>query len=263
MWSIPSRLPLLAIALLLLIGETAFAEEFRVDSQVFVGRETKPHSTNATLFQGAHVFDFLDHPRQVTIYDLARGRVVLVNPFRKVKSEVSQAMLDAFCDNLHRAESETTDPVLRFALEPRFEESAAEGDGERVFSSKHISYRIKPLADSSAGLASAYRKFSDASARLNAFVNRGSLPPFPRLVVNEALAKTGQLPAEVHLTVSPGGLSVGRTVVLKSKHEYRWRLLDSDLRMIDEAGEVLAQAALVPLAEYLRQGKQMNADADR
>jgi hypothetical protein len=164
---------------------------------------------------------------------------------------------------LHRAEAETTDPVLRFALEPRFEESAAEGDGERVFSSKHISYRIKPLADSSAGLASAYRKFSDASARLNAFVNRGSLPPFPRLVVNESLAKSGQLPSEVHLTVSPGRLGAGRTVVLKSKHEYRWRLLDSDLQMIDEAGEVLAQSALVPLAEYLRQGTPMNTNANR
>ena len=132
-----------------------------------------------------------------------------------------------------------------------------------ILSSKHITYRIKPLADSSVGMAKHYRKFSDASARLNAYVNRGSLPPFPRLLVNESLAKSGQLPSEVHLTVSPGRLGAGRTVVLKSKHEYRSRGLDSDLRLIDDAGEVLAQAALVPLAEYLRQGTPMNTDGDR
>ena len=199
------RPALVAVGLLLASGGSALAEGFRVDSQVFVGKETTPHSTNATLFQAAHVYDFLDHPRQITVYDL-RGRVVLVNPSRKVKAEVSQEMLDAFGENLRRAEPQTTDPVLRFSLEPRFDEKADEGENERVFSSKHITYRIKPLADSSVGMASAYRKFSDASARLNAYVNRGSLPPFPRLLVNESLAKSGQLPSEVHLTVSPGRL---------------------------------------------------------
>jgi hypothetical protein len=264
MWTLYSlRLPLVALGVSLLISGNASAEGFRVDSQVFIGKEATPHSSNITLFQAAHVYDFLDQPRQITIYDLARGRIVLVSPDRKLKAEVSEGMLDAFCDNLRHADQQTTDPILRFALGPRFEEQGAESEGQRVFTSKHITYRIKPHDGSSAGMAGAYRKFSDASARLNAFVNRGSLPPFPRLVVNEFLAKSGQLPAEVNLVVSPARLGGGRTVVLKSKHEYRSRLLDSDLRMIDQAGEILASAAPVSLAEYLRQGTQINADANR
>jgi hypothetical protein len=260
MWSVRLLRPALAaVALLLSSGEGAIAEGFRVDSQVFIGKETTPHSTNITLFQAAHVYDFLDRPRQITIYDLARGRVVLVNPERKVKAELSQAMLEAFLDNLRRSEKQSADAVLRFALNPRFDEQIEENDGQRVFASKHITYRIKPLADSPAGPADAYGKFSDASARLNAFVNRGSLPPVPRLMVNQSLAKSGHVPAEVLLTVSAGRLGVGRTVVLKSKHEYRWRLLESDLQMINEAGEVLANAGLVPLAEYLRHGPQSDA----
>lgn len=256
MWSVRLLRPaLVAAGLSIFIAGFALADGFRVDSQVFIGKETTPHSTNVTLFQAAHVYDFLDQPRQITIYDLARGRVVLVNPDRKVKAEVSQETLEAFCDNLRRAESHTTDAVLRFALDPRFEEQVEESNGERVFSSKHITYRVKPHEQSSAGLASAYGKFSDASARLNAFVNRGSMPPFSRLLVNQSLARSGHLPAEVLLTVSPVRLGAGRTVVLKSKHEYRWRLLDSDLRIIDEAGEILANAAPLPLVEYLRQGK--------
>jgi hypothetical protein len=261
MWSVRLLRPVLVVGWLLSGGGPALAEGFRVDSQVFIGKETTPHSTNVTLFQAAHVYDFLDHPRQITIYDLARGRVVLVNPDEKVKAELSQVMLESFCDNRRRAEPQTTDPVLRFALDPRFEEEGkAEGkeyDGERTYSSRYITYRIKPLAESSAGAASAYRKFSDASARLNAVVNRGSLPPFPRLIVNESLAKSGDVPSEVHLKVSPARLAGGRTVLLKSQHEYRWRLLDSDLRMIVQAGEFLASAAPVSLAEYLRRGAEI------
>jgi uncharacterized protein YdiU (UPF0061 family) len=229
---------------------------------VFIGKETTPHCTNITLFHAAHVYDFLNQPRQITIYNLSRGRVVLVNPDRKLKAEVSQDMLETFCDNLRRAESQATDAVLRFSLDPHFDEQVGQSDAERVFSSKHITYKIKLLNQSSASMAGAYRKFSDASARLNAYVNRGSLPPFPRLLVNRSLATTGHVPAEVQLTVWPGRLGTGRTVALKSKHEYRGRLLDSDLRMIDDAGESLAQAALVPLTEFLRRAAPMEADGD-
>jgi hypothetical protein len=73
------------------------------------------------------------------------------------------------------------------------------------------------------------------------------------LVVNEWLAKERRLPDEVRLAVSPSRLGA-RTVVLKSKHAFRARLLDSDLRMIDDAGDMLANAAPVSLTDYLRQG---------
>ena len=253
-------LPQLAVALGLSFcaSHLVRAEDFRVDSQVFVGKETTPQSSNVTLFQGAHAFDFLDEPRQIAFYDLTRGRIVLVDPARGVKAEVSRATLDAFCDNLRRLEKRTEDPILDFALRPSFEERSDEDSDERVFASKYVTYRVKPLAGELDGMASRYRAFSDASARLNALINRGSLPPFPRLLVNESLENSGAVPAQVHLTISSARLVGGRTVALRSEHEFRPRLLDSDQRKIDEAGELLGKAKLVGLGEYLRP----TADAD-
>jgi hypothetical protein len=247
-----------AIGLALFVSHLVRAEDFRVDSQVFVGKETTPQSKNVTLFQGTHAFDFLDQPRQIAFYDLPRGRIVLVDPARRMKAEVSRATLDAFCDNLRHLERRTEDPILDFALRPSFEESDDDDSDERVFSSKYVTYRVKPLPAELEGMASRYRTFSDASARLNALVNRGSLPPFSRLLINQSLEKSGEVPAQVQLTISPARLLGGRTVALKSEHEFRPRLLDSDLRKIDEAGELLGSAKLVGLGEYLRP----SADAD-
>jgi hypothetical protein len=243
----------LAIGLSLLVSHSVQAEDFRVDSQVFVGKETKPQSSNVTMFHGPHAYDFLNQPPQITFYDLPRGRIVLVDPDRRVKAEVSRATLDAFCSNLKHLEKRTEDPVLDFALRPAFEEQNDE-DAERVFKSKYVTYRIKPLAAELDGMAGKYRAFSDASARLNALVNRGSLPPFPRLLVNESLDEAEQVPAQVQLTVAPARLVGGHTVLLRSEHEFRPRLLDSDLRKIDEAGELLGSAKPVGLGEYLRPG---------
>jgi hypothetical protein len=242
----------LAIGLLLLVPHSVRAEDFRVDSQVFVGKETTPQSTNVTMFHGPHAYDFLNQPRQITFYDLPRGRIVLVDPDRRVKAEVSRATLDAFCNNLKRLEKQTEDPILDFALRPAFEEESDKDTSERVFKSKYVNYRIKPLTAELEGMAGKYRAFSDAAARLNALVNRGSLPPFARLLVNESLDEKGQVPAQVQLTVSSARLVGGRTVLLRSEHEFRPRLLDSDLRKIDEAGELLGSAKLVGLGEYLQ-----------
>jgi hypothetical protein len=231
------------------------AADFRVDSRVFAGKDDTPHSTNVTLFQASHAFDFLDQPKQIAFYDLARGRIVLVDPERHIKAEVSRATLDAFCNNLRHLQNRTDDPILDFALKPAFDEDV-ERDNDagqsRVFTSKYVTYEVRPIAAEFEGMASRYRSFSDASARLNALVNRGSLPPFPRLLVNEALEKADQVPAQVKLTVSPARLIGGRTVHLRSEHEFRPRLLDSDLRRIDEAGELLTSAKTVTLGEYLR-----------
>ena len=243
----------LAIALSLCMPSLVGAADFRVDSRVFVGKETTPQSTNVTMFHGPHAYDILDQPEQVTFYDLPRGRIVLVDRARRVKAEVSRATLDAFCNNLKHLVKRTEDPVLDFALRPAFEEESGE-DTERVFKSKYITYRVQPLAAELEGMAARYRAFSDASARLNALVNRGSLPPFPRLLVNESLDEAGEVPAQVQLTVSSARLVGGRTVHLRSEHEFRPRLLDSDLRQIDEAGELLGSAKLVGLGEYLRPG---------
>ncbi len=246
--SLPSAF--VAINLLVAAASAAKAEDFRVDSKVFVGKETTPHSSNVTLFQGPHVYDFLDKPQQITFYDLERGRIVLVEPQRQIKTEVSSRMLDAFTNTL-RHSTASKDPLLEFALHPSFDVRDEKEPAERVFTSKLITYRVRTIEAEIPDMPSRYREFSDLSARLNALVNRGSLPPFSRLRVNESLAESKLLPATVQFTASPGRIIGGHTVALRSQHDFRPRLLDSDLRRIDDAGAVLSDSAHVSLGKFL------------
>jgi hypothetical protein len=225
------------------------ADDFRVDSKVFIGKESLPHSSNVTLFQGAHVYDFLDKPEQITFYDLDRGRIVLVDPQRKVKTEVSSRMLDAFSNTLRHSAGK--DPLLQFALHPTFDIRDDKDGEERVFTSKLITYRVRTATPEMPDMPARYRQFSDLSARLNALVNRGSLPPFARLAVNESLDASGLLPAKVEFAASSGRLIGGHTVALRSQHDFRRRLLDSDLRRIDSAGALLTDSTQVSLGKFL------------
>jgi hypothetical protein len=233
-------------------ASTAVAEDFRVDSRVYIGKETTPHNSNTTFFQGAHVYDFLDQPEQITIYDLGRERFVLMDTDRKVRTEITGEMITAFCKSLRVVEAKHNDPLLRFALAPTFDEKEQKDDGPRVFESKFITYRVNASKPEDPTMAARYREFSDWSAKLNSLVNRGSLPPFPRLTLNTSLAKSGQVPDKLQVSLSPRSFLPGRGVTFRSEHEFRPRLLDSDLKKIEHAGELLTSTKRVGLGEYLR-----------
>lgn len=229
----------------------ATADDFRVDSKIFVAKEATPHSTNITLFRGSHVYDFLDKPQQITIYDLERKRIVMLDPAHERKAEVSIAMLTSFCDTLERRPT-AGDAFLKFAIKPTFDETTDKTTGEMLFASSQLTYRVMPKVADDRSVATRYREFSDFSAKLNALVNRGSLPPFPRLTVNAALAESGKVPQKILLTVPPRQLIGGHTTTLRSEHEFRSRILDSDEAKIDSAGELLGRAEAVNLSDYLR-----------
>ncbi len=239
-------------AILLVSAYPVVADDFRVDSKVYIGKETAPHSANVTFFQGAHVYDFLDKPAQVTIYDTARERIVLIDPDRQVRTEITGEMITAFCKSIRVLEQKHSDPLLRFALAPTFEEQEAKEDGERVFESKYITYKVHASKPEDPTMAARYRTFSDWSAKLNSLVNRGSLPPFPRLAINTSLGKTGQVPDKLQVILSPRSLLPSRGVTYRSEHEFRPRLLDSDLKKIDQSGDMLARTTRIGLGEYLR-----------
>jgi hypothetical protein len=238
-------------ASLIVAAATVTAEDFRVDSKVFVGKESTPHNSNTTLFQGTHVYDFLDEPQQITIYDMGRERFVLIDTDRQVRTEITGEMITAFCKSLRVVEQKHNDPLLRFALAPTFDEKDQKDDGPRVFESKYITYRVNASKPEDPTMAARYREFSDWSAKLNSLVNRGSLPPFPRLALNTSLAKAGQVPDKLQVSLLPRSFLPLRSVTFRSEHEFRPRLLDSDFKKIEQAGEQLARTTRVGLGEYL------------
>ena len=174
-----------------------------------------------------------------------------MDPIRKVKAEVKGERLAALSVELRGWCERQTDPMLKFAAEPRFDETMDEATGEMVFTSSLMTYRIKPMKSDTEVISRQYLEFSDSYARLNSLTNPGSLPPFPRLAVNEALFRSRSIPESVQLTIASHGRFGGRAMTLRSEHAVNWRLLDSDLQKIDEAGEFLVTFTPISLEKYL------------
>ena len=115
---------------------------------MFVGRDTEPVSENVTLFRGGQVYDFNSKPSEITLFDKTRNRVILMDPVRKVKAEVKGERLAAFSVELRGWCERQTDPLLKFAAEPRFDQTLDEATGEMVFTSPlilHLSHQANEV----------------------------------------------------------------------------------------------------------------------
>ncbi len=204
----------IAISALVLAGlsQTAAGEEFRIESKVFTGKEEAPTSESLTLFDDGRAYDFLTDPHEIIVFDVAHGRVVLLDPERKLCTELTTDKLNDFVNQIRVRAARQTDPLLKFAAEPKFDESK-EDKGWLKFASPLITYRVHAVKAENSTVAKQYREFSDWSARLNSMLHPGSLPPFPRLAINSALDRAGgQIPDEVHVTIGakPNGPEAGR-----------------------------------------------------
>lgn len=237
-----------AVCLCGILG-TCAAGDFRVESKVFEGDDEAPLSTNLTIFRAGVVYDLVETaPREATVFDPHRGRLVLIDPERKCKAEISTAELTSFSAEVRQKAKDSRDALLRFVAEPTFEVVDVVEPARVEFRSPLVQYSVvgQPCEEDS---AAAYREFADWYAQLNTLTRR-TLPPFARLEVNRQLAERSQVPSEVRLRLDSPRL--GDETNLRSTHEFQWKLLASDGRTVDTIGRQMAEFQLVGLDEYQR-----------
>jgi hypothetical protein len=239
-----------ACLLVLLQANRASTDDFRIESKIYVGNENNPSSESLTLFRGGQIYDFLSKPSETTVVNRTRGLVILLDPARKVRTEIRGDRLTAFGDELKLWAGKQTDPLLKFAADPRFEQSLDPG-GELLFNSPFINYRVRTVKANTETVAQEYLDFADSYARLNALTNPGSVPPFPRLAINAVLFKQQLIPEKVQMTM-PSRQRFGSKTTLRSEHSVTWRLLESDLARISEADEQLVTFTPIPLEQYVK-----------
>ena len=101
-------------------------------------------------------------------------------------------------------------------------------------------------------MAAQYREFSDRYAQFNLALNPKSRPPFPRMMLNEAIERHQGVAKEVHLTaaLSPKDAPIKIT----SRHQLAAQLDAADMNRVAEAREYLRSFPSVSFREY-RQGK--------
>lgn len=245
------RLLVAALALIASASLTS-AQEFRVASKVFQGDAEKPDGESLTLFHEGMIYDFLTTSSQeITIFDLPRGRIILLDPVNKIRTEVDTKSLGQFIDQMRtRGLQQNKSSLLKFCADPKFEEGK-DKEGWMTFTSSHMTYRVKPLSGQSPTEAAAYRQFCDWGAKVNVVMHPGGLPPFPRMAINAALDRDDVLPEQVERTVPGQGL-FGKSTVVRSEHVFSSGLLTEDLKKINEAGEQLVSLRPVSFNEYLQ-----------
>ena len=237
----------------------AGAQDFRIDTEIFIGSEKQPAAETLTLFASGLVYDFLlGEGEEITLLDTQRGRLTLIDPARKVKAGLStQEVLDYILAlESHAVASKQT--LFAFAANPTFETSAqeVEQNGQKLtqlkFTGEPLVYEVLANRAHHPQAVVAYRSFADWHARLNA-LRPGNLPPGARLEVNKALAAKHLLPLEVKRTI-PASTPIGKTIEVRSHHLVNWSLSGEDRKRIDRAGTYLASFQQISFDEYRSPG---------
>jgi hypothetical protein len=247
--------------LVVLAAAPLLADDFLVESKVYLGKDEKKPVQSLTIFRSGSVYDFLTSPDEITVFDPPRKRFVVLDITRRVKVELNTDEVEAFSQRIKHEAQLRNIPLLSFLAEPSFDESFDGSSGELKLTSNWMMYRVKSVRPKLPTVDAQYLEYSDWQVKLNTLLRPGSLPPFPRLVLNEALEKHSRVPTEVELT-RYGQHPVKRHVTIRAEHRWQWRLLESDLKRLEEANTHLVTFASVSLPEYLRPATSPTGSAE-
>ncbi len=242
-------LALLALRAFGVDRQSARADDFRVESAVYVGDQKDPSIETTTIFLGNEVYDFRNRPAETVVFDKIAGRITLLNPAHQKRAELTSTEVAAFADRLQRAAAKSNRPWVKFLAEPKFGEQFDESAGELTLSSPWVSYRLALSHDASPSIVEQYHDFSDWLARLNALLIPGSSPPFARLIVNAALAQRQAMAVRVVKTDTPDPAAPQPTVI-RSEHRLVRPLAPADLERAAQARESIGRFALMGFDQY-------------
>jgi len=231
-------------------GGLAVGEDFKVVNKVFVGNAKKPQAQSTTIFSGGVVYDYLEEPAETMVFDPAGKRFILLDSVRKVRTELSTDEVLDLVERLRRRFSASADPYQVFQAEPKLDDEFDDDSGELTFSSTWMTYRLVGAEAPSREISSQYREFSDWQARLNSLINPGGRLPFPRMILNAALERRGELPREVHLSLKPKRQVLSGRVKLRSEHLLIRRLVESDRSRVTQTGQFMAMFSQLSFTDY-------------
>jgi len=224
------------------------ATDFRIETTVYTGDEELPLSQNTTLVQSGVVYDFLETTQRVAIFRRGvsdePGRFLLIDPTRNVKTEITTDRIDSAIEKLGGWALQQRNPLLQFAGAPEFEETFDAETGKLVLASEQMSYTLATIKVERNEVWRDLRNYLDEYAKLNCILS-SSMPPLPRLKVNQALEAHNVAPVEVNLTINGD-----QQTNLRAEHLFTWRLSKDDRARIALVGEQLVNFRSVSNAEF-------------
>jgi len=238
-----------ACVVVLACASAAPADDFHIDTALFVGDDKEQRSENVTLFHSGQVYDFTEDGGEVTLFDPARARFVLLDPARKMQVELPTAEIEGFARQLQRNAALRDTAELKFLADPQFNEAIDPATGESTYSSPWLTYRLRTESARTEQAARQYGEFSDWYARLNTMINVTPLP-LARLAINARLKQRQLIPVEVTRTMVQQRGLIKHEVVVRTEHHVTWGLNANDLERVAQVGADLVQFEVVTHKEY-------------
>jgi hypothetical protein len=236
--------------LLSCLTSLATAQEFRIETDVFLGDEEAPTSHTVTLFEKSAVYEFIDSPAQTIVY--RRGDTddssifILLDAETKQRTDVDVARIDKLMSKLNGWAADQKAPLLKFSAEPRFEETFDSESGSLTLASPQWTYKVATVRGDDKAALARYRDFIDRYTALTSMLNSTPVPPGPRLALNAALDKHQVVPVEIRRT-----LDGDEKNQIRAAHLFSWRLSREDRARIDDAQASLANFKKVDNKAFL------------
>ncbi len=245
-----------ALLLTLLVSNTVVtdavvAQQFKIESQIYVGGEDQPSSSNVTMFSDGLVFDFQSKGTQsheVTILQPKQHRTILLDRLRQMKLVLDDVQLIKMADALRRETSQ--DERAGFLVNERFEEAIQFDNGAATLKSPTITYTVRGNRPTDLKVFPIYSNFIEAFTRLQVS-DPHAFSPFPRMRLNETIRKLGWIPSEVTVTFEPNPL-LKQGLTATSKHTFISQLSAADQAQIAEVKAEWLNFESVDLYEFRR-----------
>jgi hypothetical protein len=232
------------------------AEAFRIETKIYTGdpkdKKNEPISKTTTLFKDGIVYDFLESPEQTAVFRKPTGgkpgRFILMNDKERAQTEVSTDKLANTMKDLRKWASGQKDSFLKFAANPRFDETFDRDTGKLVLASPLETYTVdtSPASQHQDSMTD-YHEFLDWYTQLNT-LQTSPVPPDPRLKLNDALIRHRVVPTKVELK------RTGEELVW-ADHDFTWRLSQEDLQRIEDVQSGLTAYKQVNNKEFLQMSR--------
>ncbi len=214
------------------------AQEFRIETDIYVGDAEEATSHTVTLFEKSAVYEFVDNPEQTIVYRQTStehpAQFILLDAATERRTDIDVERVSKLMEKLSGWAAEQDDPLLKFSASPKFAETFDAETGSLTLTGSEWTYRVATVEASDRAALDRYRKFTDCYAELTSMLY-SSPPPGPRQALNAALDNHGVVPVEIRRTIGGDEANIVRAV-----HLFTWRLSRDDRARLDEAQKQLA-----------------------
>jgi len=246
------RWQLLALVLLGTLAASAPAADFHVSNKVYFKADDTP-VVSTTLFSSGRAYDFMDSPRETIVFDPGHDLIVILDPHRQVKTQITTGEISTQIGRLREAARNHKKETVRELAGAKFAEAIDPKTGDLKLTNRWMIYEVATKPPENPQVARQYAEFADWLTQLNALLNPPELP-FPRLALNEVLRQRQEVPLKITRTTMSEQRR-RKPLVVHSEHTFVVALSHEDQQRMQEAHDQMHMFAEVTFDKY-HQAKQ-------